>query len=94
MGVLKIECGGKDFYFKITKRAFRNWENRGEGRHRNKVFSLKADDEMDLYLAGLQEGAKIQGEKFKMSLDDLYDFDAKHDLISKIDEAQAESAKK
>jgi hypothetical protein len=94
MAVTRIECGGKDFYFKITKRAFRNWENRGEGRSRNKIMNLSVDDEMDLYLAGLQDGAKIEGVKFKMTLNELFDFDAEHDLISKIDKATEESLKK
>ena len=94
MAITRIECGGKDFYFKMTRRALRAWEKRGEGRSKNKLFGLSAEDEMDLYLACLQDGAKLEGEKFKMSVNDLFYFDAEHDLISKIDEATEGDIKK
>ena len=83
-GITQITVEGVDYHFKLTKRAIAKWEGKGKDRSRHKISELSQNDDMALTVEGFNEGAKLTGSNKTYTVDELYDLDAKYDLIDKL----------
>ena len=79
-----ITIGGNDSPVKFNKRALSNFEKKSGTRLAELSDKMTIDHMAILALCGLQEGAKLEGKIFNLTLDKLYDLDAQHDCIDSI----------
>lgn len=96
MEIPHIESAGLKIYWKLTNRAWAEWEaDTGLKRSTLSKTELTTEQECKLILYAVKAGHRLLGQPSPIKdIDHLYNLDESDDIISNINEANEEMQKK